>query len=473
MKVKSIVMGVVLVWFSFSATTFAMYEDKANAERLIESKAQHILDTMFGPHKFSVVATVKMNTASWSVRYTELANVKIKKKESETYEILPGFTAIKNLSPDQMSRLPFNSIITRLDGDIKGVNVTLIASKTIRKQDVMKAEKLLIEILKLKTESTDSITTVFESFPISRKQQNKEAFFQPNFANVAALSALILLFIFIMTYRKMQKKAIQAMQEAGDSGSGGSDMSKDTPAPQDLPTSPAAESVTEEVESIKNFFGFIKSDNIQNLLDILEKEKLGLQHVSIIVACLSPKCAATVLDTYSVEEQAEIVKHVMKQRQIDKSTIEKMEQMIKNKLESLIGGNRVLTDILNLVSNQSKKNVLEEVKKDPESYKLVRPNVFLIDDMALLKDDEMKLLLSKLNMEAIASLMGSIDKKAKDKVISNLSQSGSEMLTQIIELKGEKSSVKETEAAESTVISLMVKLQDEGKISLRETLSKQ
>lgn len=470
MKFKSIILGVLVAWFSLSVASFAIYEDKANAERLIESKAQHILDTMFGPHKFSVVATVTMSNASWSVRYTELAKVQVKKKENESYEILPGFTAIKNLSPDQMSRLPFNSIITRIGGNITATNVTLIASKTIRKQDVMKAEKLLIETLKLKTESKDSITTVFESFPISRKEKQKEAFFVPNFLNVAVLIALLLLLMFISTYRKMQKKTIQAMQEAGEAGGAPADMGGDTSSKEK--EAPAAqEAVTEEVESIKNFFGFIRMDNIQNLLDILEKEKLSLQHVSIIVACLEPKCAARVLETYTVEEQAEIVTHVMKQRQIDKATIEKMEQMIKNKLESLIGGNRVLTDILNLISNNNKKGVLEEVKKDPEAYKEVRPNVFLIDDLALLKDDEMKLVLSKLNMEVIATLMNSIDKKTKDKIISNLSSSGSEMLTQIIELRGEKSSVRETEAAETTVIRLMVHLEDDGKISLRERLS--
>ena len=30
------------------------------------------------------------------------------------------------------------------------------------------------------------------------------------------------------------------------------------------------------------------------------------------------------------------------------------------------------------------------VKQDAESYKMIRPNVFLIDDMVLLEDDEMK-----------------------------------------------------------------------------------
>ena len=59
--------------------------------------------------------------------------------------------------------------------------------------------------------------------------------------------------------------------------------------------------------------------------------------MSIIVACLDPKCAAKVLSTYTVEEQAEIVKNVMNQKLIEKSTIEKMEKLIKSRLESLVG----------------------------------------------------------------------------------------------------------------------------------------
>ena len=177
MKLKSKAIGC-LTLVLITSNVFAIYEDKVNAEKLIESKAQHILDTCLALlSKFSVVATVTMSDARWAVKYTELANVKITKKKEKTYEILPGFTAIKNLSPDQMSRLPFNSTITRVGGNIKSRAVTLIASKVVRKQDVVKAEKLLIEILKLNVDVNDSITTVFESFPIARKEKNKDAFF--------------------------------------------------------------------------------------------------------------------------------------------------------------------------------------------------------------------------------------------------------------------------------------------------------
>ena len=469
MKLKSILLGAILVWMAGMSPTWAIYEDKVNAERVIEAKAQHVLDTMFGPHKFSVVATAKMSDPSWAVKYTELAKVKMTKKDQKTYEILPGFTAIKNLSPDQMSRLPFNSTITRRGGKITGMSVTLVASKSIRKTDVVKAEKLLTEILKLNVDTTDSITTVFESFPISRKEKNKDAFFPFNFINVAILMGLMLLAIFIMMYQKLQKKQLQAIKESGES-SAASDAIGDQSANTEPSLSQGNEPVTEEVESIKNFFGFIRMDNIQTLLDILEKEKLGLAHVSIIVSCLEPRCAATVLKTYSVEEQAEIVKHVMKQKLIEKSTIEKMEKLIKSRLESLIGGNRVLTDILNLVSNQNKKNVLDVVKKDPATYKLIRPNVFLIDDMELLKDDEMKLLISMMKMDVLATLMSTLQQKTRDKITSNLSHSGSAMLTQYIELKGDRSAVKELEEAEAMVLQVMLKLEDEGKIELKKRL---
>ena len=469
MKVKLRILGCIVLGLLITSNVFAIYEDKVNAEKLIESKAQHILDTMFGPHKFSVVATVTMSDARWAVKYTELANVKITKKKEKTYEILPGFTAIKNLSPDQMSRLPFNSTITRVGGNVKSRAVTLIASKVVRKQDVVKAEKLLIEILKLNVDVNDSITTVFESFPIARKEKNKDAFFPVNFINVALLIALILIWLFISTYKKMQKKQIEAMQEAG-SGGGASDAGSESEVKADGVDTQGGEQSVEEVESIKNFFGFIRLDNIQNLLDILAKEKLGLPHVSIIVACLDPKCAAKVLSTYTVEEQAEIVKNVMNQKLIEKSTIEKMEKLIKSRLESLVGGARVLTDILNLISNKNKKSVLDVVKQDAESYKMIRPNVFLIDDMVLLEDDEMKTLISKLKMDVLAALMGSVEQKTRDKITSNLSPSGSAMLAQYIELKGEKTSEKEAEHAETAALNLMIQMQDEGKINLKSRL---
>ena len=83
-----------MIWI-LSNVVFAVFDEQLTAEKNLQNKAQHILDTMFGKHKFSVIAKVKISSESWSVKYTELAKVKIEKKNKKSYEILPGFTAIK------------------------------------------------------------------------------------------------------------------------------------------------------------------------------------------------------------------------------------------------------------------------------------------------------------------------------------------------------------------------------------------
>ena len=90
----------------------ANYLEKSEYEDNIQKKSQHILDTMYGHHLFSVTAKVDLGKESWTVSYTDRAKIQFneeKNSPSEKYNILPGYSAIKNLSPNEAVQMPFNS----------------------------------------------------------------------------------------------------------------------------------------------------------------------------------------------------------------------------------------------------------------------------------------------------------------------------------------------------------------------------
>ena len=71
-------------------STHANYLEKAKLEENIQAKSQHILDTMYGSHLFSVTAIVDVGRESWNVSYTERAEVEFKEDKgtpSEKYKI--------------------------------------------------------------------------------------------------------------------------------------------------------------------------------------------------------------------------------------------------------------------------------------------------------------------------------------------------------------------------------------------------
>ena len=106
--------------------------EKAEIEENIQRKAQHILDTMYGYHLFSVTAKVDMGKESWTVSYTERANIEFTEEKNtpgEKYKILPGYSAIKNLSPNEIVQMPFNSKNYKLTAPIIKITLDIVTSK--------------------------------------------------------------------------------------------------------------------------------------------------------------------------------------------------------------------------------------------------------------------------------------------------------------------------------------------------------
>ena len=63
------------IWI-LSINCLPNYLEKAKIEENIQAKVQHVLDTMYGAHNFSVFATVELGKEAWTVSYTDRADVK-------------------------------------------------------------------------------------------------------------------------------------------------------------------------------------------------------------------------------------------------------------------------------------------------------------------------------------------------------------------------------------------------------------
>ena len=143
---------------------------------IFKKKSQHILDTMYGHHLFSVTAKVDLGKESWTVSYTDRAKIQFneeKNSPSEKYNILPGYSAIKNLSPNEAVQMPFNSKITKLGAPVIKITLDIVTSKELKSQMLKAADKILTKILMLNSERGDSINFEFQDFPVTKKDEVK------------------------------------------------------------------------------------------------------------------------------------------------------------------------------------------------------------------------------------------------------------------------------------------------------------
>ena len=153
-----------LVLLCFTQLTFAA-SDQYLVEDNLTKLGQTTLDAMFGEGNFIVRARVKMTEAKYSVKYTQESNPKrTSKKDSEEVYILPGVPALKNISPDSLNQLPFDSVTTMAPPKISRILVTVLVDKSYPKSQARKATEALKEVLGLREGRGDDVKLLYKPF---------------------------------------------------------------------------------------------------------------------------------------------------------------------------------------------------------------------------------------------------------------------------------------------------------------------
>ena len=224
----------------------ASNQDRAALEASLTETTSHILDTMFGAHQVAAAVTVDLGTESWEVKYTGKANIKglsaKPKSGSETYKVLPGYNAIKNLSPNEQTQLPFNSEIIKHAAKIKKISIELVADKSVSKSRLGKVKPILISVLGLNEKRGDVVNVSFHKFPIIQKQEDAlldaeiEESAPMRMIDKLMIGVLVLFLLYIFRYGSAQKKLLKAVKaatdalaSAGSGGGGGGSRSRSAP----------------------------------------------------------------------------------------------------------------------------------------------------------------------------------------------------------------------------------------------------
>jgi hypothetical protein len=459
-----------------STLVHANYLEKTSLEENFQIKSQHILDTMYGPHQFSVSVTVDMGRESWAVSYTERAKVKFDEKQNtslEKYNILPGYSAIKNLSPNEAVQLPFNSRITKLAAPIIKITLDIVTSKAIAKQDVKAADKVLTKILMLNPERGDAINFEFQNFPINKNADEVKVGL-PIEAKLM-IFVLIITSVFLIVYillkikqLNINKEAVKAQREtakatAAASASGGASNS----TPEAAVSMPKSDGKSDgKSDDVGGYFSFVGPHNANQFVDVIKKNALPVDKLSIVLSYLNPVYAKMIMDTLEETMQVEIITALTEEKIAEKDELDELEGQLKSQLECSVGGASKLGGVIAEFNDASKKIFLESVQSNPDVYNKIRPDIFLFEDIEKLDNGDVKKLISALNIEVLAASIAKDDGKASGKLMSNLTGAGQAMVNQFIDLKKDSLSDLDVSSAQNKVVQQMKVLSNQGTIDL-------
>jgi flagellar motor switch protein FliG len=195
------------------------------------------------------------------------------------------------------------------------------------------------------------------------------------------------------------------------------------------------------------------------------------QTVALVIANLHTDLAAQVLALLEPDEQAQVAMRIGTMRETSPEVIEAVEGVLRQRLSNVIsqdyavaGGVHSLAEILNHTSRGTERNVLESLTEvNPELAEEVRMLLFTFEDVVKLDDRSIQLILKEVDSKDLAVALRGVAKEVQQRIFSNMSERGGEMLSEEMEyMPAQKRAV--VEEAQGRIVAIVRRLEEAGGI---------
>lgn len=467
----------IIALFLCTSCLFAV-SDKYLVEDNLTKVAQKTLDAMFGENNFIVRVQVTMTESKYSVKYTKESNPKrssSKKNQKEVY-VLPGVPALKNIAPDSLNQLPFDSVTSMTAPRVTRMKVFVLANKSYPRSKAKRAENILKQILGAK-DGRDIIKFEYKAFYEDPNKETQNITIVPGAQplvtpqNIFYLVFALLLLGLIVAYIIYQQKLLE--KESRDGQGSSINMTPNLEIPEMAGGQFGSNVNTRVAPNIKCYFDFVTADNVTDFVYLVNSQKLKGEYVCLIASFLPSALAAKLLKGVDPKVQTEVALSLVNQRLGNKTLLDKLEKKFKADLECFVGGESKVSNVLRQLSSTEKKNIVALAKKsNPAGYKKIRPHIILFEDIKLLEEREIQIVLSDVNLEQLAVSLINVSQDLFDFVVENLTKAAKDMVNQYLELKTDITSATDIEKAQDFITHLIRKMDTSGKINITEKLRK-
>ncbi|MGH2897499.1 MAG: flagellar motor switch protein FliG [Solirubrobacteraceae bacterium] len=195
------------------------------------------------------------------------------------------------------------------------------------------------------------------------------------------------------------------------------------------------------------------------------------QTVALVIANLHTDLAAQVLAQLEPDEQAQVAMRIGTMRETSPEVIEAVEGVLRQRLSNVIsqdyavaGGVHSLAEILNHTDRGTERNVLDSLAEvDPELAEEVRMLLFTFEDIIKLDDRSIQLVLKEVDSKDLAVALRGVPQEVQDRIFSNMSERGGEMLAEEMEyMPAQKRAV--VEEAQGRIVAVVRRLEEAGGI---------
>ncbi|MBK8189146.1 MAG: flagellar motor switch protein FliG [Vampirovibrionales bacterium] len=191
-----------------------------------------------------------------------------------------------------------------------------------------------------------------------------------------------------------------------------------------------------------NPFDFFNNADPAQLATSFQNENPQL--VALVLAYLKPDRAAAIMGDLPPEMQANVATRIADMDRTNPEVLREVERILESKFSSVVsadfslaGGVESLAEILNRSDRATEKAILDNLEmRDPETAERVRELMFVFEDIIHLDDRSIQRVLREVETKDLALSLKGSNEDVKQKILRNMSERASAMLTDDMEYMG-------------------------------------
>jgi flagellar motor switch protein FliG len=225
-------------------------------------------------------------------------------------------------------------------------------------------------------------------------------------------------------------------------------------------------------------FDAIEKADPQQLAKFIHNEHP--QTVALVLSHLNANQAAALLSSLPASLRADVSQRMASLDQISPEIIYKIAGVIGQKLKALgefsresYGGVRAVAEMLNRTDSATSREILDSIEQqDPNLGETIRHLMFVFEDLLLIDQMGLKEVLTKIDRKVLTVALKGTSEKLREHILACMSQRGGEMLKEDMDALGPVK-IKDVEASQQQIISVVRQLESEGVLSLKGALGEQ
>ena len=198
------------------------------------------------------------------------------------------------------------------------------------------------------------------------------------------------------------------------------------------------------------------------------------QTIALVVASVHSTLAARVLAELKPELQADVAMRIATMSETNPDVIRDIEQGLRLKLANVVGqefaaagGVDALAEILNRAGRSTERNVVSAISEsDQELADEIKLRLFTFEDLVVLEDRDLQLVLREVDQKDLQLALRGVDEPVVEKILSNMSQRGAEMLREDMAASAPQRKAV-VEEAQGKVVAAVRRLEDAGTLIIR------